>query len=241
MNEDRKPNEDFEDRLLAELRARVAARETEAEAVSTLPSRRHVPRLAVAGVAVTAVAAAVLIVGAGGSETPAAFAVTPHGDGRVSVEVRALTDAQGLERALDAAGVPAEVAYPSEGETCDLSRLHAAGAESVEAVPAEAVPVETVPAEAAEAAPAKVSRLTIDPSKVGDGRTLVLVATPAPDGEGDAVEATVAESGAAVCGATSAPAETSPPEAGVRTEPGVPADAGLAAPAEPVAPTEAAR
>lgn len=231
MNQDQKPNDSFEDRLLAELRAWVATREPEPQGVSGLSTGRRLPRLAIAGTGVAAVAATVLIVGAGGSDTPAAYAVTPQGNGSVSVEVRALRDPQGLERALDTAGVPAQVTYPTQDEKCDLSSPGSKGA-APEPVPVETVPAEAAPApvtQAKAAAPVSgtekefVYRLTVDPSKVGDGRTLVLVAARAGDGEGGAVKATVA-AGTVVCVPSAAPAETAPPTATVPAEPVAPAE-----------------
>lgn len=200
MNQDQNHKSSFEDRLLAKLRATVATRraasELETEAPSGAPAWRRAPRLALAAAAVTAVAAAALIVSAGGDDTSAAYAVNPHGDGTVGVEIRSLSNPGGLEEALDEAGVPAKVDYEEEGQ--------------IKPVPAgESVPAsETVPASEVCTAPEATSsdgagpvtgttgsveatRLTISPEAVGPGQTLVLTAAPSANGEGNDVRALV--------------------------------------------------
>lgn len=209
MNRDQNPN-NFEDRLLAELRANVATREAEAAEVETSTAspawRRRAPRLAFAGAAVTAVAAAALIVSAGGNDTTAAYAVTPQGNGKVTVEIRDLSDPQGLEKALDAAGVPANVVPGGSGNECDPSNLESADAETGEA--AEPV-LDTVEVGGNNAARFTVSRQQVH------GKTLVLSTTPGPDGK-SAVAATVApEEGSPMgklvpCAGGQAPAGTVP-------------------------------
>jgi hypothetical protein len=104
----------FEERLLAELRGVV-----EAEPAPGDRRRLGERRLALAGGLVTAVAAAatagVFLLSAG---APAAYAVTKNADGSVTVEVDSLTDAAGLQSALQAAGVNAVVEYLPAGKTC---------------------------------------------------------------------------------------------------------------------------
>ena len=100
----------FEERLLRELREVVAQRPSPGPASAP---RRHRAReryvLAGAGGLAAVLAAVVLFGGNGG--TDAAYAVTPHADGRVSVQISSLSDAAGLEHALHQAGVPAVVRY----------------------------------------------------------------------------------------------------------------------------------
>jgi hypothetical protein len=103
----------YEDRLLTELRQVV----TENPAPVT-PSRRFgwKPRLVIGGVAAALVAAgAVAVVET--SATPA-FAVTPNKDGSVTVTINKLSDAEGLQRELIAAGVPTVAKYLPIGKTC---------------------------------------------------------------------------------------------------------------------------
>jgi hypothetical protein len=113
----------FEERLLVELRGVV-------EAEPAPGARRRVGgrRLALAGGLVTAVAAAataaVFLLSAG---TQAAYAVTKNADGSVTVEVDSLTDAAGLQSALEAAGVNAVVEYLPEGKMCQQPWFTPAG------------------------------------------------------------------------------------------------------------------
>lgn len=108
----------FEERLLEELSAVVAARPAPGPAASVPTARRRVVprgRLAVAGGAVTAAVAAVAVFASSGDHTTAAYAVTPQPSGAVTVTIRSLADADGLQRALDDAGLPAVVDYRADG------------------------------------------------------------------------------------------------------------------------------
>jgi hypothetical protein len=116
----------FEDRLLVELRAIVAARPAP-EAIRSQPARR-VPRarLTVAAAAVAATVAGVLVA-AGGNGTAPAYAVEKQADGNVTVEIRSLRDAAGLEQKLRAAGIAAVVDYTPVGKMCREPRGRPAG------------------------------------------------------------------------------------------------------------------
>jgi hypothetical protein len=125
MSPEQKPRPDFESRLLARLKAVVAERGTAAavaeaaEAQAATPSwRRRAPRLALGtGVALAAVAIA-LIVSAGGDNPSKAFAVEPQKGGGVTIKVYSLEDASGLERALKEAGIKAQVTWLPAGKVC---------------------------------------------------------------------------------------------------------------------------
>ena len=65
---------------------------------------------------VAAATAAVALVVTGSDVTPSAYAVQPRADGSVTVHIRGLEDAKGLERSLRAAGVPAVVDYAAAGQ-----------------------------------------------------------------------------------------------------------------------------
>lgn len=125
MSQEQKPQADFESRLLARLRAVVAERgaaATAAEAAkaqaATSSWRRRAPRLALcAGVALAAVAVA-LIVSAGGDNPAKAFAVEPQKGGGVRIKVYSLEDASGLEEALEDAGIKAQVTWLPAGKVC---------------------------------------------------------------------------------------------------------------------------
>ncbi len=60
-------------------------------------------------------AAFAVVLVSGGS---AAYAVDKQSDGTVTVTVKSLKDAAGLQRALIAAGIPAVVTYTPTGKTC---------------------------------------------------------------------------------------------------------------------------
>jgi hypothetical protein len=197
---DRNQSATFEDRLLAQLRATVAERgaeaEAEAETSGATPAWRRGPRLALAGAAVTTVAAAALLVSAGGDDTTAAYAVEPQGDGMVSVEIRSLSDADGLEKALDDVGVPASVNYLPAGEVCDASQW-----KTTEAVPADAATgAAAAPTTGTvEVAKAGGTEFSISRNAVGPGQTLVLTASPGPDGSGSSIQMAVAEGDVGPC------------------------------------------
>jgi hypothetical protein len=120
-----KPKPDFEQRLLARLKAVVVERGAAAsaaeaaEAQAATPAwRRRGPRLALgAGVALAAIAVA-LIVSAGGDNPSKAFAVEPQQGGGVKIKIYSLEDASGLEQALKEAGIKAQVTWLPAGKVC---------------------------------------------------------------------------------------------------------------------------
>lgn len=99
----------FESALLAELRRHVA------EHPVPQPRRpRH--RLRLAAVAATGVAASVVaVLGLGGTGGSPAYAVDTTSDGDVVVTVHRLDDEAGLEDALSAQGIDADVDYDADG------------------------------------------------------------------------------------------------------------------------------
>ncbi len=125
MSKEQKPPADFEQRLLVRLKEVVAERGAEAAATepagpqAARPSwRRRGPRLALGAAAALAAVAVALIVSAGGDSTPAAFAVEPQDGGGVTIEIYSLSDATGLERALEEAGIPSQVTWLPAGMAC---------------------------------------------------------------------------------------------------------------------------
>jgi hypothetical protein len=114
----------FEDRLLAELRHVVAERS--APGVLRTTTRPPRARIALTGAGLAAATAVVAIVASGSDVTPAAFAVQSRPDGSVAVEVHSLSDSAGLQRSLRAAGLPAVVRYAS-GAACVRPDAAAAG------------------------------------------------------------------------------------------------------------------
>jgi hypothetical protein len=109
----------FEDRLLTELRAVVAARP--APEVVTASRRSPRGRLVLATGAVAATAAGVLIATGGDTAAPA-YAVEKQPNGNVTVEIHSLRDAAGLQEKLRAAGIPAVVDYTPVGKMCRAPR-----------------------------------------------------------------------------------------------------------------------
>ena len=117
------PGSDFEERLLVELREAVAERgaapaDSDATVVDAKPPWRRGPRLALGGGVALAAVAAALLVSAGGDDTPAAFAVETQPGGGVKIEIYDLADPAGVERALEEAGVRSQVTFLAEGMTC---------------------------------------------------------------------------------------------------------------------------
>lgn len=125
MSPEQKQQSDFEQRLLARLKAVVAERgaaaaAAEAEKTPAAASswRRRGPRLALgAGVVLAAVAVA-LVVSAGGDNPSRAFAVEPQDGGGVRIKIYKLEDASGLETALEDAGIQAQVTWLPAGKVC---------------------------------------------------------------------------------------------------------------------------
>jgi hypothetical protein len=109
----------FEDRLLTELRAVVAARP--APEVVAVSRRSPRGRLVLATGAVAATAAGVLLATGGDGAAPA-YAVEKQPNGNVTVEIRSLSDAAGLQQKLRAAGIPAVVDYTPVGKMCRAPR-----------------------------------------------------------------------------------------------------------------------
>lgn len=121
MNEKRTHEDDFEGRLLDELKSLVAERGAEEAAAeqngSRGPGRRRGPRLALAAAALAA-AVAVLVISPGGDSPSKAFAVEPQEGGGVTIKVYSLEDAAGLEGALEEAGIRAQVTWLPAGTFC---------------------------------------------------------------------------------------------------------------------------
>lgn len=107
----------FERALLTELRGIVEARAAQAAPATRGGRGRWL--LAPAGIAAVAVAA---VVWTFGMAPEPAYAVTVDGQGEVHVRVHRLDDAAGLERALEAQGISADVQYLPENTECAPGR-----------------------------------------------------------------------------------------------------------------------
>ncbi|MEU7690781.1 hypothetical protein FLW53_32150 [Microbispora sp. SCL1-1] len=107
-------NATFEDRLLAQLKAEIVAR----EARTRVPAVRRIARpryLAGAVVAAAAVAAAVPLVV--GGQTPA-YALTKNPDGSINLKINEFRDPDQVERDLAKMGVHADITYLPLGKRC---------------------------------------------------------------------------------------------------------------------------
>jgi hypothetical protein len=114
----------FEERLLAELRRVVEEGATPASADTIAAqrpaARRHRRPLVLAGGLAAAAAVASVAGLALNRGDNAAWAVTSNDDGTVTVEINSLSDSDGLERKLAAAGVPALVQFLPAGKVCGV-------------------------------------------------------------------------------------------------------------------------
>ena len=184
MIQDEKPRSGYEERLLTELRALAERNAAEAPPEPAYHARRAVrrPKLALAGIAGGACAASVAIAftgGDGGGST--AYAVQPHDDGSVTVEINRLEDAAGLEHELRAAGVPAEVDFLALGRTCREPRFTPAPPRTLElfgglSIPVTIGAVTTGPPELEQQLARSIS-FTLQTGATGDlqqGETLVI-------------------------------------------------------------------
>ena len=107
----------------ATLKARRAALVDEVSGAGPAPQpvsawRRRGPRLALGGAIALAGVTAALIVSAGGDNASKAFAVEPQEGGGVTIRIFSLSDASGLEGALEDAGIEAQVNWLPAGTVC---------------------------------------------------------------------------------------------------------------------------
>jgi hypothetical protein len=113
----------FEERLLRELRAVVRDNPAPAPVADRHRFRLTPARLTVGGAATTAAAVTLAVLLSGGSRPTPAYAVEPHSDGSVTVTIKSVRDADGLQRELRAAGVAAVVDYVPAGKACRQPRF----------------------------------------------------------------------------------------------------------------------
>lgn len=107
----------FDERLLGELRTAVADRELAAQIPRRAARRRAA--LAVAACATLAAGASVVIPSLSDETATEAFAVSQGPDGKVTVKIyRADADAEALERRIESYGVQAEAAFLPAGKVC---------------------------------------------------------------------------------------------------------------------------
>ncbi|MEV4461520.1 hypothetical protein [Microbispora sp. NPDC049633] len=106
-------NDTFEDRLLAELKAEIVAR----EARTHVPAVRRIARPRILAGAAIAAAAAVAVPLVVGQQTPA-YALTKNPDGSINLKINEFRDPDQVERDLAEMGVPADITYLPLGKKC---------------------------------------------------------------------------------------------------------------------------
>ncbi|MEV0597389.1 hypothetical protein [Nonomuraea cavernae] len=144
----------FEEQLLMDLKAEIVDRDERRRRVT----RRLFAGSTVALVAMTAAFAVPLL-----TETAKpAYAVSKKADGTVRVEINEFTDADQLERDLNAAGVRADISYLPPGKECKVGR-----GKTVSQV------VATGP-DSSAVARMRGDVLDINPRRLGGDQTLVL-------------------------------------------------------------------
>ena len=203
MDRERRPETEFSQRLLTALTQVVVERggpeptgpptpDTRAKILSRLRGARLGLSVSAVG---TLTVVMILIVNAGGGGTSPAFAVEPNPEGMISVEIRSLDDAKGLEEALDAAGVPSAVNYLAAEMTCKEPRFRQ--------VPwpgdARALTQAKAEPESPQLAVSGPLIFSINRDAVGPGQTLVITASAGPEGFFGHNEAEIAEGTVAPC------------------------------------------
>lgn len=172
------------------------------------PWRRRGPRLALGAAVATVAVVVALIVSAGGDNPPAAFAVEPREGGGVTIKVYSLEDAPGLERALEDAGIKAQVTWLPAGKVCrephyKPSRVHLPGGGTFAGMtmggpggPSFAIGSTQSWRESfgrsrrGEIAPDEQANLNLDPAVFRPGQSVVISGTPTPyngDPEGGSI------------------------------------------------------
>lgn len=145
------PLDSFETALLTRLREHV-------DQQTARPSRRFRPRLLVAA-AITVAAAAAMVVVVPGLGPTTAYSVMEGNSGTITVEVRRLEDAAGLEAALEEHGITADITYVPQHQEC---------------APGRYTPVDRRLSGMGVTMGATLLRVTLPPGTVRDGETFVM-------------------------------------------------------------------
>jgi hypothetical protein len=174
--------------------------------------RRRGPRLGLGTAAALTAVTAALIVSAGGDNTPAAYAVETHPSGGVKIKIYNLGEPEGVEQALEEAGIASQVTYLEAGMVCrephyqpSMALLHTLGSgpqpqpwagfdyESSEGSLTIAVGNYQQRREMDEelresvrqgdrSAAAEAPSFVIDPTGFRPDQTLIMTSSPTPDG-----------------------------------------------------------
>lgn len=245
------------DRLGDALRGAAAADIDAAPAAEAEASfwRRPGPRLGLgAAVALSAVTAA-LIISAGGDNTPAAYAVETQPGGGVKIKIYNLGEPEGVERALEEAGIASQVTYLEAGMVCrephyqpSMAFLHTLGSgpqpqpwagfdyESADGPLTIAIgnyqqrramdeELRQAVRQGDRSAPADAPSFVIDPTGFRPDQTLIMTSSPTPDGYQQPVPPASADQGRF---------KTSPGQAQIDTVGQVRVAEGAVGPCEPV-------
>lgn len=195
-------SQQFEDRLLVQLRRVVAEREDSREPTHNRTGRRRLVLSGAGAVLVIAILAIAAVAIGTGNRTTGAYAIQVRPGGKVAVSIYRLDDAKALQRSLRAAGIPAVVDFEAtKAGPCVVAAGMNASPEKVGAgdeanetrhlVQSESkVPRGTAPGagEAGENAAIQVhtftakgatnvtvSRFVVDPSRIGPHEKLYIV------------------------------------------------------------------
>ncbi len=101
----------FEDRLLVQLRRVVAEREDSRELTHNRMGRRRLVLSGASAALVIAIVAIAALASGTGNRTTGAYAIQVRPGGKVAVSIYKIADAKALKRSLRAAGVPAVVDF----------------------------------------------------------------------------------------------------------------------------------
>jgi hypothetical protein len=194
MIQDEKPRSGYQERLLGELRALAERNAAEAPAARRRGGIASRPKLALAGVAGSACVASAVFAFAGSDDGSTAYAVVPHDDGSVTVEISKLQDAAELERELREAGVPAEVDYLPLGQMCQEGRFKPAPAGGRSSLGMS---------EVADGGPVT---FTVGANNLRPGQTLVITSSGGEQQGATSVTTAVAQGEVAPCEPVAAPA-----------------------------------
>ena len=145
------PLDTFETALLSRLRDEV-------EHATPVRSRLSQPRLLLGAAAAVSATAAVLVV-VPGLGTTAAYSVQEGNSGTITVEVRRLEDAEGLETELAKHGVAADIIYLADRQECAPRRYK---------------PVNRSLSGMQVSMGSELLRVTLPPGTVRDGETFVM-------------------------------------------------------------------
>jgi hypothetical protein len=191
------PETRFEDRLLTELRAHVARNRPEP---APTPRRRPLLRpapIAAAG-AVLATAAVAVVIATGGDGASPAYAVTPQSNGSVTVSVKSLDDADGLQQALRDAGVNAVVRTLPAGKVCKPQ------------APTGRAPVTGGMAVSGSQLRGGTATFTVSADGIRDGKTLLITTSGGADGGPSSISFAMVDGANPTCELVDAPPAPEP-------------------------------